>query len=250
MTKLYTKKYYPSKDLKNIIHIYWILENNTDKTINIPVVPDGCMDIVYENNELLLVGSLDEGIVIPLKANSKVFGIRFRPSLLPQLLSINADKLTNKTLPLKSISEELFSLLNFSEDIIDNKINKLNVIFEKQYYLITLNHTLLKLLDEIILNKGDISIGELSNRYHMNPRKLERTFKNLMGLSPKKFTNIIRFLSIFKYLLKNGFNELSLKALDFGYYDQAHFNKEFKKFSNLTPTDKILSVLYNTTKSV
>ena len=48
--------------------------------------------------------------------------------------------------------------------------------------------------------------------------------------------------------MKNGFNELSLKALGFGYYDQAHFNKEFKKFSNFTPTDEVMSFFYNIKK--
>jgi len=82
MKKLYINKYYPSLKLSHIIDIYWMLENNTDETIDIPIVPDGSMDIVYDNKNILLVGSLDEGLIIPLEPNRKIFGIRFKPSIL------------------------------------------------------------------------------------------------------------------------------------------------------------------------
>ena len=107
---------------------------------------------------------------------------------------------------------------------------------------------MLRIIDEIMFKEGNLSIKEISQTYDINSRQLERLFNNLLGFSPKKFTNIIRFFYAFKSLMKNGFNELSLKALGFGYYDQAHFNKEFKKFSNFTPTDEVMSFFYNIKK--
>ena len=248
MKNLYTNKYYPSSKLSHIIEVYWVLENHTKETINIPIVPDGKMDIVYDNNDLLLVGSLNESIIIPLKSNSKTFGIRFKPSILSQLLNIKANDFTNKIVPLKDISKELFLLLNFNEKSETTKVNELNNIFDNYCKHIILNKDILKITNEIILKKGNILIKEISQTYDINPKQLERLFNNLVGFSPKKFTNIIRFFYAFKGLVKYGFNELSLKALDFGYYDQAHFNKEFKKFSNFTPRDEIMSFFYNTKK--
>jgi len=206
------------------------------------------MDIVYDNHDLLLVGSLNESIVIPLKANSETFGIRFMPSILPQLLNIKANDFTNKILPLEDIAQELFLLLNFNEKDESTKVDKLNNIFENYCEDIVLNKNILRIIDEIMAKKGDVSITEISHSYDINSRQLERLFNNLLGFSPKKFTNIIRFFYAFKSLLKNGFNELSLKALGFGYYDQAHFNKEFKKFSNFTPRDELMSFFYNIKK--
>ena len=31
-----------------------------------------------------------------------------------------------------------------------------------------------------------------------------------------------------------------------GYFDQAHFNRDFKKLTGLTPSSKLMSILYNT----
>jgi AraC-like DNA-binding protein len=248
MKELYTNKYYPTSNLSHIIDIYWILENHTTKTVNIPIVPDGSMDIVYNNEELLLVGSADEGIVIPILPNTKVFGIRFKPSVLSQILNIKANDFINKILPLKSISPEFFLLLDFDEKTEKGKVEKLNKILKSFSKNIILNPIILEIIDQIILKKGDVLIKDISENYDINPRKLERVFISLVGFTPKKFANIIRFFYAFKDLLKNDSDNLSLKALDFGYYDQSHFNKEFKKFSNFTPTDKIMSVLYNTNK--
>ena len=206
------------------------------------------MDIVYDKNELLLVGSLNESIIIPLEENSETFGIRFMPSILPQLLNIKANDFTNKIIPLEVVSKELFLILNFYEKVETTKVDKLNNIFESYCEDIILNKNMLRIIDEIMSKEGNLSIKEISQTYDINSRQLERLFNNLLGFSPKKFTNIIRFFYAFKSLMKNGFNELSLKALGFGYYDQAHFNKEFKKFSNFTPTDEVMSFFYNIKK--
>ncbi|MFT5659738.1 MAG: AraC-like DNA-binding protein [Sulfurimonas sp.] len=246
MKKLYVNKYNPSSKLSHIIDIYWILENPTQEIVNIPIVPDGNMDIVYNNNVLLLVGSLDEGVIMPIEPNTKVFGIRFKPSILSQLLTIKASDFVNKIVPLEDVSKELFILLSFDENSEKNKVKNLNIILELFCKNVILNQVILKIIDEIMTKKGDVSIKDISQANNINPRQLERLFNNLVGFSPKRFTNIIKFFYAFKSLLKSDFNELSLKALDFGYYDQAHFNRDFKKFSNLTPTDKIMSVLYNT----
>ncbi|NQY24207.1 MAG: helix-turn-helix transcriptional regulator [Campylobacteraceae bacterium] len=203
---------------------------------------------MYDNKNLLFVGSFNESIIIPLKANSETFGIRFMPSVLPQLLNIKASEFTNKIIPLEDISKELFLLLNFNEKVETTKVNKLNNILENYCEDIILNKNMLRIIDEIMFKEGNLSIKEISQTYDINSRQLERLFNNLLGFSPKKFTNIIRFFYAFKSLMKNGFNELSLKALGFGYYDQAHFNKEFKKFSNFTPTDEVMSFFYNIKK--
>ncbi|MDO4726536.1 MAG: AraC family transcriptional regulator, partial [Porphyromonadaceae bacterium] len=54
--------------------------------------------------------------------------------------------------------------------------------------------------------------------------------------SLRKYTKIKRFEQVFRYLqhTKNKEN-LTEIAYRFGYYDQAHFNRDFKEFTNLSP---------------
>ncbi|WED43847.1 helix-turn-helix domain-containing protein [Legionella cardiaca] len=65
-------------------------------------------------------------------------------------------------------------------------------------------------------------------------RTIERRFKELVGLTPKKFLLLKRFQSAVKFLNEG----LSWKDIveKCNYYDQAHFINDFKEFSNMTPS--------------
>ncbi|WP_423127129.1 helix-turn-helix domain-containing protein [Gaoshiqia sp. Z1-71] len=55
------------------------------------------------------------------------------------------------------------------------------------------------------------------------------------GATPKRFSSIVRLNSIIRYNQKN--QSISDMAFDGGYFDQPHFNKDFKLFTGQTPTD-------------
>jgi len=67
-----------------------------------------------------------------------------------------------------------------------------------------------------------------------------------VGVTPKKFSVIVRFYDTHKLLSKEGIENLSQKAIEKGYFDQAHFNRNFKKLTGVNPSSKLMSILYNT----
>lgn len=82
--------------------------------------------------------------------------------------------------------------------------------------------------------KGLITIGELTEKMGYSQRYLALKFENRVGLGPKTLTEILRFQNQFAFLTR--FGEQPMGAdFDSGYYDQAHFTKEFKRFSGLPP---------------
>jgi methylphosphotriester-DNA--protein-cysteine methyltransferase len=56
------------------------------------------------------------------------------------------------------------------------------------------------------------------------------------ALSPKEFARIIKFIGSLNYLKANFVGNLAEAAHSCGYYDQAHFIRDFKEFSGLTPS--------------
>ena len=108
------------------------------------------------------------------------------------------------------------------------------------------NEKIIKAIDKIINHRGNIALKELEEYIDLSNRQLRRLFQNYLGYSPKKFCNIVRFFDLFKELMKNNGENLSSKAYEFGYCDQSHLNKEFKKFSNLFPTHEMMSLFYKT----
>lgn len=82
-------------------------------------------------------------------------------------------------------------------------------------------------------NKGDIRISELARQLHTSQSPLEKRFRKIVGASPKKFASIVRIKNtIARYTPGQSLTSLGYEA---GYYDQAHFIKEFKTFTGQTP---------------
>ncbi|MES2689422.1 MAG: helix-turn-helix domain-containing protein, partial [Bacteroidota bacterium] len=93
-----------------------------------------------------------------------------------------------------------------------------------------------KLSVECILElNGKLSVDELSARLNINRRQLERKFSTAIGLSPKQLSKVIRLQSVLKMMATKGFTSLSSVAYEGEYYDQAHFIKDFKEFTGLSP---------------
>lgn len=76
-------------------------------------------------------------------------------------------------------------------------------------------------------------IAALAKTLHISRRHFIRRFKQTLGLAPKQFANVIRFQKAL-YYHQRGWDWPAI-AVRCGYYDQAHFIKEFKHFSGVSP---------------
>lgn len=87
----------------------------------------------------------------------------------------------------------------------------------------------------------------------LGPRQFQREFKAAMNMSPKAFLRLVRLQRVIRsILLANGSNILDA-AIAEGYYDQPHFIREFKEFTNETPAaffhnGRGLTHFYNTSR--
>ncbi|MEO7989990.1 MAG: AraC family transcriptional regulator [Chryseolinea sp.] len=79
-------------------------------------------------------------------------------------------------------------------------------------------------------------IQNLSNQYGFSERYIQRLFIDTVGLTPRSFFNIHRFNKSLNLVLSSN-QHLTSIAYDCGYYDQAHFIKEFRKFTGITPSE-------------
>ncbi|QHW01319.1 helix-turn-helix domain-containing protein [Spirosoma endbachense] len=89
-------------------------------------------------------------------------------------------------------------------------------------------------LQHIHLSNGTIRMKELADKLCISQSPLEKRFRKQVGASPKKFSSIVR--------IKNAINALGSTdsttriSIDAGYFDQAHFLHDFKRFTGLLPT--------------
>lgn len=88
---------------------------------------------------------------------------------------------------------------------------------------------------------GLAAIGDVADEVELSRQRLIGAFNEQIGLSPKTVARLIRFDRVIQRLQTGG--ALSEVALDGGYYDQPHFNREFRQFAGVTPGEFVRGLL-------
>ncbi|HEY6748990.1 MAG TPA: helix-turn-helix domain-containing protein [Mycobacteriales bacterium] len=84
---------------------------------------------------------------------------------------------------------------------------------------------------------GAVPVGALTDAAGVSGTHLATQYKLHLGVTPKRVARIYRFARLVLSLDARGPVDWAELAHDCGYFDQAHFSKEFKDFTGLTPTD-------------
>jgi AraC-like DNA-binding protein len=83
---------------------------------------------------------------------------------------------------------------------------------------------------------GRIPIRVLADELGWSPRRLIARFREQIGLAPKTAARVIRFDRVASALRRPQAPGLTELALECGYFDQAHLNREFRELAATTPT--------------
>jgi AraC-like DNA-binding protein len=131
-------------------------------------------------------------------------------------------------------------LLCLEEQLAEAPTNPERISRLEKFFLGRLRRTepdklVLAALSLIHTSKGRIRIKDLALQLHTSQSPLEKRFRAAVGASPKKFASIVRLKNVLlQYTAAGSLTELGYEA---GFYDQAHFIREFKAFTGHTPED-------------
>jgi AraC-like DNA-binding protein len=89
----------------------------------------------------------------------------------------------------------------------------------------------------LVESNGRASIGDLAYELGWSRRHLSAQFTQAVGLPPKTYARILRFQHARDLIAGGDGATLAQVALDAGYYDQAHLNRDFREFAHAPPTD-------------
>lgn len=82
---------------------------------------------------------------------------------------------------------------------------------------------------------GAVRVDALAATLDLSPRRVGQLFRAQVGLSPKRYAELIRFERLTTQL-RGPAADWSELALAVGYADQAHLSREVRRYSGLTPT--------------
>tara|TARA_B100001765_G_scaffold215414_1_gene187345 strand:+ start:5633 stop:6445 length:813 start_codon:yes stop_codon:yes gene_type:complete len=236
----------PIKEIAHFIYCFWQLKTRTplENNFNYRVVSDGCIDIYFNHNqptENFIMGFCRKFVEFPIGKEFDYIGIRFLPATLPHLFEVDAKTLSNQSLELKTVlpgfSEWIQTEIKPSSSfhIITEKLNEkiVGIIKNTNIYY---DHRFLDAL-HLIFRKSGFLNTEKDLDTGISPRQLRRIFNFYLGTTAKSFSNVVRFQHILNAKpSKNSLKENKL-YYDVGFFDQAHFIKNFKTFYGVTPSE-------------
>lgn len=230
----------------NILGFYH-LEQNEDGPECVNSIPDGCATILFKRTASGVKGEIYGTVLEKLEESydkgKQLYGVYFYPGELPPCIRLPMSELTENCIPLREAvwnvdwvkkleeTEDMKSwmklfLQKFKEEPVPT-IQQLKSK-KKQRIVSSVNQC-------IIQSGGLVSIKELVDKLHYSERYIHEVYKERMGMSPKNFARIIQFQQALIQLEKTDIGGWTSFASDYGYYDQAHFCKEFKRNTGMTP---------------
>ncbi|WP_160137765.1 helix-turn-helix domain-containing protein [Chryseobacterium sp. c4a] len=244
----------PPKHLAPFIRHYIFLENNTEEIKSVRLFTDGSTGLILSATMGLhshlseanmptsfFYGTLNSYKDFYTKGKFSFIAVVFQPYFLNIVLKTSAKEIKNQIISAEDILKE--KLVPFQDKLFyqsDPKIiiNDLNLFFTK-FLAEEIGHDyqLIAAVQQYILqNRGTVLSKDLEKFTGYSERHLERKFEDYMGISPKKYSNIIR-LHYFLSLINKGIIDENMTILSYhaGYSDQSHLIREFKKNVGLTP---------------
>ena len=247
----------PSEDLQDIVEYYLILESQKYEG-NVPteVFPSIQLEMAFtfgspnssfvEQGQLVRKKAYDYSLTgfsttKHTYSNHEDLGVimvGFKPLGLQHCVGFNLQELLNKSLDLNDIwpneirrIEDQIRTKQTDEERIRVIEDFLRFIKKDKEKDITIENAVF----QIIESKGKISVGELAAQNYLSQKQFTRRFIRAIGSSPKFYSRLVRFQNILA-LLKESNTRLTEVAMEGGFFDQAHFIKEFRQFTNEKPS--------------
>lgn len=254
---MFYREIQPSPPLRNYIRFYWNLEaekipGNTFSKERI--FPDGCTELIihygdsfcrFEGEQSILqghcfvVGQISKFIEVAPTGKTGLLAIRFLPQGIRPFLPCTSRELTDGTFSLSLLfgrkGRELEEKVLYARDNME-RIALLETFLLSRLTGNNLPDPLVSASVNYIYQKqGNLKIADLTTAFRISERQLERRFSDAVGLSPKLFSRIIRLQQVFRHAEQGKNHNLTELAYACGYYDQAHFIREFRSFTGQNP---------------
>ena len=197
-------------------------------------------DVVFDTNKVHINGIRDKYGYILQTGEIKAFGVSFYSFGLYPFLKISPIELNNMVVNIRDINKIISKNL---EEIIRPDLSPAeNIQFLEKYLEKIISFTSddmakIKILRDFEKEMRNSSISSFCVKNGINIKSFERMSLKYSGSAPKTIQNTAKFQTACNSLIhKYGYSDHADLACDNGYYDQAHFIKEFKRFSGVTPS--------------
>lgn len=248
------QQYLPSDALSPFVKCYWTLTNDAQAAVRERIFPDGCMELIFHTGDLFrkyeadgqsyvqprsfIHGQITKCIEVEPTGKTVIFSVRFHPDGLRAFVNFDIAALTNTERPIAEVWGEEGAQLERSMRLAQSDQEKISLLEAFLMQHVTGEQTdadTRYCVGQMTATNGNVSLEQLAEKRGISKRQLERKFRTATGLPSKMLARILRFQHTLQLIENGAFTNFTHIAYDGGFYDQAHFIKDFRHFTGLNP---------------
>lgn len=233
----------PSPNLAFFVAHYWIVR--WDLRGQAPylseTLPHPSIHLVFEKDNTRIVGIMTGKFSRLLEDQGQVLGIKFKPGAFYPFVKTPVSQFTNRTFRVEDIFgadsqppeaailalRDETQMVELAEQFIFQRLPERDETVEQ----------INQIIDWIKANPTITRVDEVANRFSMSNRTLQRLFSHYVGVSPKWVIQRYRLHEAADHLGEGSVEDWPQLALKLGYFDQAHFIKDFKTIVGKSPAE-------------
>lgn len=226
-------------EISDYVMFYYEMKTALQELHSIPVLPDGCMDIVFIQNEndyhLYILGTAKSLVGACSGKNSYILGARFVPGGIYPFFSDISQQCSSLQIPLDSIypNSNVLAQAIFQTKTFQDRVQILEQFLQHSYRNKSNKSKLISYcIDRLIETRGALTVQQLGAETAFSTRYINQIFQMLVGLSPRQFCDIMRIQDSVRYIISGTYSTLADISAQSGYYDQSHMNRKYYKFLN------------------
>ena len=222
-------------------------------TRHIRVLPDTCAEVfvnytakplaIIDNNlykRSIVTFRMSQPMDVQMRKGAGVIAICFQPGMAYRFFHLPMHTLTDTTTELADIWKGMAT--EIEDKLVDVENNAARVAIVQQYLTRQLatskeDKQLEHCLSLAQCSTELISVRQLTENVGVGSRYLLRKFQQCVGLSPKEYLRVSRFMRSLQHLKKYPDQSLTQIAYESGYYDQAHFIRDYNAYTGHTPRE-------------
>lgn len=230
-----------SPDLAGLVERHWLITWDLPAGRRNPVtlLPHPCVNLWFDRGMLAFGGAGTERFTYVQEGRGRVFGVKFRPGGFYPFLRSPVSALTDQTRPLAALwgprADEFARDLAAAEDL-----PTLVAVAERHLRA----HwppedpevgVIGKIVEALLHDRTITRVDQVSTRFGISPRTLQRLFQRYVGVSPKWVLRRYRLHEAAARLAEDVTSTWAEVAAELGYFDQPHFIRDFTRAVGLTP---------------
>lgn len=243
----------PSALLTPYVKHYWFMKINGAAQVSERVIPTGMMCLMFHRGERLfssaakqlqpqafLSGQGTGYTDLSYSGTIDMISVEFRPAGTKAFFRLPMIELNGQSVTINDLSDpqltELEKQLADTADAITCVHLIEQFLYKRLYQLEAHNLQRINAAMQSIFS-GQQNVELLAQTACLGYKQFKRVFAEYVGANPKDYLRVIRFQKALHTLQMQPDISLTQLAYECGYYDQAHFIKEFKQFCGYTPTE-------------